>query len=66
MPETCTAPLVMTKQQVAEALTVSEDTIENLHRVGQLRGVLIGKHLRWRPADVSAFVEGLGGEGATR
>lgn len=52
--------LVFTREQVAALLQVSEDTIANLHRTGQLRGVKIGKHLRWRPADVRAFVEGLG------
>ena len=52
-------PLVLTRQQVAKMLQVSEDTIGNLHRVGQLPGCKIGKHLRWRISDVCKYIEGL-------
>ena len=52
-------PLVLTKGDVAILLQVGESTVENLHRVGQLPGVKIGKHLRWRLVDVQAFVRGL-------
>ncbi|GMU22981.1 MAG: hypothetical protein AMXMBFR13_30650 [Phycisphaerae bacterium] len=53
------APLVLTRDQVAAALQVSAETIEGLHRMGRLRGVRIGRHLRWRPGDVTAYVERL-------
>lgn len=54
-------PLVLTVQQVAELLQVSRDTVENLHRTRQLPAVRIGKHNRWRPQDVRAFVDRLTG-----
>ena len=53
-------PLLMTRDEVATALQVPADTVTHLHRDGQLCGVRIGKHLRWRPEDVHAFVQGLG------
>ena len=56
--------LVLTREQVAEMLQVPPDTVNNLHRVGQLCGVKVGKHLRWRFGDVERFVNGLGREGA--
>lgn len=58
-PADGSARLVLTADEVASMLTVPVDTIKNLHRTGQLRGVLIGKHLRWRRSDVLAFVEAL-------
>ena len=56
--------LLWDKDRTAEALSVRPDTVVQLHRVGQLRGVLCGKHLRWKPSDVRRFVEGLGLERA--
>lgn len=52
-------PLLLNCDQVAALLQVTRDTIQNLHRVRQLRGVKVGKHLRWRPEDVRSFVERL-------
>ena len=57
-------PLVLTCQQVGELLQVSESTVTNLHRVGQLSAVLVGKHLRWRLCDVAKFVSQLTPGGA--
>lgn len=54
--------LLLTCAEVANSLRVTENTVENLHRTEQLRGVKVGKHLRWRFADVRTFVDGLGGE----
>ncbi len=54
--------LILSKSEAAEHLKVPETTIDNLHRTGQLRGVLIGRHLRWKRADVETFVTELGGE----
>ena len=59
-PININTPLLLTASQVAKALGVPEDTIRNLHRVNTLKGVLCGKHLRWRPADVRAYVAALG------
>lgn len=50
---------VLTCDEVATILRVSEHTIKNLHRTHQLRAVKIGRHNRWRPNDVIEFVENL-------
>ncbi len=60
LPEPISCPLLLTRDEVAATLQVPAETIDNLHRTGQLRAWKIGKHLRWRPADVRAFVEKLG------
>ena len=51
--------LLLDRDQTAELLGVGPKTIEYLHRMGQLRGVKVGKGLRWRPADAEAFVKSL-------
>ena len=48
--------LLWTAEQTAAALSVSPETIKNLHRVGELRGIKCGKHLRWAPQDVIEYV----------
>ena len=45
--------------EVAAVLGVSGDCVKNLHRLGQLVGVKVGRSLRWRPADVRTYVEAL-------
>lgn len=57
-----TPPLLLTAEGAAKALAVPEATIRNLHRTGQLPGVLVGKHLRFSPAALRAFVERLDAE----
>ena len=52
-------PLVLTGAQVGKLLQVPKDTVDNLHRTGQLPGFLVGKHLRWWPDDVRGFAEAL-------
>lgn len=52
--------LVLLKDEVAQLLKVKPATVENLHRSGQLRGFTVGDTLHWKPADVRAFVDGLG------
>ena len=51
--------LVLDADEAAAVLAVSADTIRNLHRVGALPGVKVGRHRRWRVCDVKAFVEGM-------
>jgi len=51
--------LLWTDEQTAGALGVTVNTVEGLHRTGQLVGLKVGRHLRWRPSDVVAFVERL-------
>lgn len=52
-------PLVLDVNEVARLLTVPADTVRNLHRTGQCPGVLVGRHLRWRLADVEQYVNNL-------
>lgn len=63
-PPLLTTALVLTAEQVTELLAVPVETVRNLHRTRQLAGVLIGKHLRWRPDQVTAFVAALQPSGA--
>jgi len=51
--------IILTREQVAEILTVSPDSVDNLHRVGKLRAIKLGKHNRWLPDHVRAFVNSL-------
>jgi len=53
--------LLWTMDHVAAMLSVPVSTIEGLHRTERLRGHLIGRHLRFRPSDVVAFVDSLQG-----
>ena len=48
-----------TAEEVAAVLGVTPDCVKNLHRVGQLAGVMVGRHRRWRPEDVRDFVQTL-------
>jgi len=50
---------VLDVNEVARLLTVPADTVRNLHRTGQCPGVLVGRHLRWRLADVEQYVNNL-------
>ena len=56
-------PLLLKDEEVATLLAVSAETVKTLHRTRQLRGVLVGRHLRWRPADVEKYVAGLAQDG---
>lgn len=56
------APLLLTAGDVAALLQVRASSVEYLHQTGQLKGVLVARNLRWRPADVRAYVAGLGGD----
>ena len=59
-PTTETLPRwLWTADEVAAVLGVTEDCVKNLHRIGQLVGVKVGRSLRWRPADVQQYVDTL-------
>lgn len=58
-------PLLLTAEAAANSLAVPVSTIKNLHRTGQLPGILVGKHLRFSPATLRAFVERLDAEAAS-
>ena len=51
--------LVWSDEEVALLLGVTPDGVKNLHRVGLLKAVKIGRRLKWRPNDVRAFVKEL-------
>ena len=53
------AQLLLDRSEVAALLRVNENAVGHLHRCRQLRGVLVGKNLRWKPATVREFVDGL-------
>ena len=59
-PQVASHPLLMTREDVAASLQVPWPTIDNLHRTKRLPGQKVGKHFRWRPQDVYAFVDNLG------
>jgi excisionase family DNA binding protein len=51
--------LCWTDRETAWYLGVPSKTVRNLHQCGKLRGIVIGRHLRWRPEDVRKFLEDL-------
>lgn len=51
--------LLWSKDETAERLGITPDGVENLHRIGLLVAVKIGRHNRWRPDDVRKFVTDL-------
>lgn len=55
--KTTIAPLTLDKQQAADALNVPPDTLLNLTRTGQLRSIMVGKHMRWLLDDLREYVE---------
>lgn len=56
-------PTLLSKGQVAALLGIPESSVQTLHENRQLRGgVRVSKWLRWKPADVRAFIDGLTAE----
>ncbi len=47
--------LFLTAEEAARVLRVPEPTIQNLYRTGQLPAYPVGKHLRFKPADLVKF-----------
>ena len=50
-------PLTLTKEEASAALNVPCDTLLNLTRTGQLRSIMVGKHMRWLLVDLREYVE---------
>ena len=48
--------IVLTRDQVAKVLSIRPESVDHLHRVGALKGIKIGKMLRWRPDDLRRYV----------
>ena len=51
--------LLWTAEQTAYVLSVTPNTVRGLYRGGGLRGVMVGRYLRFRPADVRTYVDAL-------
>ena len=51
--------LLLTREEVAELLHVSAETVKHLHRMKQLPAVKVGKSNMWKPETVRAFVNNL-------
>lgn len=65
MTDPTTIPLLLwDAEQVGKALVLTADGVKFLHRTGQLPGIIVSRHLRFRPSDVEQFVAKLtsGGE----
>jgi excisionase family DNA binding protein len=58
-------PLLLSAEDAAALLSVGTYTVEALTRQGQLPAVKVGKFVRYRPADLRAYVDRLGGPGRT-
>jgi excisionase family DNA binding protein len=61
MPATTDTPPVnkafLTPGEVAEWLNLPESAIRNLHRLHELRGLVIARRLRFDPAAVREYIE---------
>ena len=57
-------PLLLSKQQVCDRLSINKSTLGNLHRGYKLRGRMVGKELRWSPESVQEYVDELYAEGS--
>jgi excisionase family DNA binding protein len=53
---------LFTKETACKYLAVSSSTLDRLVRAGEIRALRIGGQVRFRPADIEAFLEA----GATR
>lgn len=51
--------LLLDRSEVAVLLRVPENAVNHLHRCRQLRGVFVGRNLRWKPETVRQFVDEL-------
>jgi len=56
------SPLLLSDAQAAELLNVPAGTVRYLHRMHQLRGIVVGHHLRFAPEAVHAYVQRVIGE----
>lgn len=49
---------LLTAEDVAKLLSVSESLVYQLRRTGKLRAIRIGTLLRFRPVDVREYIDG--------
>jgi excisionase family DNA binding protein len=50
---------VMNVAEVAALMRITESSVKGLHRVHKLRAIKLGRHNRWRRADVLAYIDAL-------
>jgi excisionase family DNA binding protein len=50
-------PVLLTVEQAAEYLTVSEGFVRRLRYESRIPGVKLGKHLRFEKSDLDRFIE---------
>ena len=62
-PAENTKTILLTTDEVAETLAVSNRTVRRLMEEGKLKSVLIGKSRRVRLFDLQTFVKGLDNRG---
>ena len=48
---------LMRSKEAAKYLCVSEKTLWNLQKAGEVRAVKLGRLIRYDPADLDAFIE---------
>lgn len=60
IPET-TLDRLLNEEQVAVHLNVTRRMVRRLRVEGRLPAVRVGRHVRFRPIDVSAYVDSLAG-----
>ena len=53
--------LFLSAEEAADMLGVTPGTVLHQRRIGRLRGVMVGRYLRFRPDDVRAFAAELAG-----
>ena len=54
---TATAPLLLRSREAAEALSISERTLWDLTKCGEIACIRIGRAVRYDPRDLLAFIE---------
>lgn len=52
---------LLDEQQVADVLNVTARMVRRLRVEGKLPAVRVGRHVRFRPADVAAYLDGIAG-----
>jgi excisionase family DNA binding protein len=51
-------PQLLTTREIAKRLAVGKRTVERLAASGRLPAVRIGRLIRFKPADLAAFIDG--------
>ena len=52
---------LLDEEHVADVLAVSPRRVRRLRVEGKLHAVRVGRHVRFRPSDVAAYLDGIAG-----